>query len=164
MPPGNVGFAVPGAEADVVDEDGKPVPPNVGGHLVDDVLNVDGHRIGAEEVESASVSHPAVAEAAAIGVPDPLKGETIKAFVKVRVDHVPFRCLGRGSDRTRATRTVPDRHTVELGTRRVVAPDAFRKNSGPVKPKSKASTKEVSARWKASRLMQARRPRLAVET
>ena len=34
MPPGKVGVAVPGAEGDVVDEDGKPVPPNVGGRLV----------------------------------------------------------------------------------------------------------------------------------
>lgn len=48
----------------------------------DDVLNVTGHRIGTAEVESALVSHPAVAEAAAIGVPDALKGETIKAFGK----------------------------------------------------------------------------------
>ena len=39
----------------------------------DDVLNVAGHRIGTAEVESALVSHPAVAEAAAIGVPDALK-------------------------------------------------------------------------------------------
>ncbi len=36
----------------------------------DDVLNVAGHRIGTAEVESALVSHPAVAEAAAIGMPD----------------------------------------------------------------------------------------------
>jgi acetyl-CoA synthetase len=54
----------------------------------DDVLNVAGHRIGTAEVESALVSHPAVAEAAAIGVPDPLKGEMIKVFVQVRGDHV----------------------------------------------------------------------------
>ena len=54
----------------------------------DDVLNVAGHRIGTAEVESALVSHPAVAEAAAIGVPDPMKGETIKVFVQVRSDHV----------------------------------------------------------------------------
>ena len=39
----------------------------------DDVLNVAGHRIGTAEVESALVSHPAVAEAAAIGVPDPCR-------------------------------------------------------------------------------------------
>jgi acetyl-CoA synthetase len=54
----------------------------------DDVLNVAGHRIGTAEVESALVSHPAVAEAAAIGIPDPLKGEAIKAFVQVRMGHV----------------------------------------------------------------------------
>jgi acetyl-CoA synthetase len=54
----------------------------------DDVLNVAGHRIGTAEVESALVSHPAVAEAAAIGVPDALKGETIKAFVQLRAGHV----------------------------------------------------------------------------
>ena len=144
MRPGKVGVALPGIEADVVDEDGKPAPPNVGGRLVlkrpfpsmlrtvwrdperyerdwkyfpgcyvtgdvamkdtdgyiavlgrsDDVLNVAGHRIGTAEIESALVSHPAVAEAAAIGVPDPLKGESIKAFVQVRVDHVPSDALG----------------------------------------------------------------------
>jgi len=59
----------------------------------DDVLNVAGHRIGTAEVESALVSHPAVAEAAAIGVPDPMKGETIKVFVQVRSDHIPSEAL-----------------------------------------------------------------------
>ncbi len=58
---------------------------------VDDVLNVAGHRIGTADVESALVSHPAVAEAAAIGIPDELKGEAIKAFVTLRsgVDSTP---------------------------------------------------------------------------
>ncbi len=51
----------------------------------DDVLNVAGHRIGTADVESALVSHPAIAEAAVIGVPDPIKGENIKAFVVLRV-------------------------------------------------------------------------------
>lgn len=138
MRPGKCGIALPGADADVVDENGKPVPPGVGGRLVlkrpfpnmmrtvwgdperyerewkkipgcyatgdvavkdrdgyiavlgrvDDVLNVAGHRIGTAEVESALVSHPAVAEAAAIGIPDALKGEVIKAFVTVRAGHV----------------------------------------------------------------------------
>jgi acetyl-CoA synthetase len=50
----------------------------------DDVLNVAGHRIGTAEVESALVSHPAVGEAAAIGLPDPVKGECIKVFVLLR--------------------------------------------------------------------------------
>ena len=138
MRPGKAGISLPGSEADVVDESGKPMPPGVGGRLVlkrpfphmmrtvwgnderfvrdwhvvpggfyhtgdvavkdeqgyicvlgrvDDVLNVAGHRIGTAEVESALVSHPAVAEAAAIGVPDALKGESIKAFVTTRAGH-----------------------------------------------------------------------------
>lgn len=143
MRPGKCGVSVPGSEADVVDEQGKSVPPNVGGRLVlkrpfphmlrtvwgnaeryerdwkvipgcyitgdvalkdkdgyitvlgraDDVLNVAGHRIGTAEVESALVSHPAVAEAAAIGVPDKLKGEVIKCFVQCRAGHTPSDAL-----------------------------------------------------------------------
>jgi acetyl-CoA synthetase len=50
----------------------------------DDVLNVAGHRIGTADVESALVSHPAIAEAAVIGVPDPIKGENIQAFAVLR--------------------------------------------------------------------------------
>ena len=137
--PGKAGVSLPGSVADVVDEDGNPTAPNVGGRLVlrrpfphmmrtvwgdderwvkewkkisgcyvtgdmavkdkdgyisvlgraDDVLNVTGHRIGTAEVESALVSHPAVAEAAAVGIPDPLKGEAIKAFVQCRAGHTP---------------------------------------------------------------------------
>ncbi|MEG4456834.1 acetate--CoA ligase [Microcoleus sp. N9_A1] len=48
---------------------------------VDDVINVAGHRLGTMEVESALVSHPAVAEAAVVGKPDEIKGEEIVAFV-----------------------------------------------------------------------------------
>ena len=55
----------------------------------DDVLNVAGHRIGTAEVESALVSHKAVAEAAVIGKPDPVRGESIKAFVTLRVGSEP---------------------------------------------------------------------------
>jgi len=51
----------------------------------DDVLNVAGHRIGTADVESALVSHPAVAEAGVIGKPDEIKGEAIKAFVTLKV-------------------------------------------------------------------------------
>ncbi len=143
MRPGKCGVSVPGSVADVVDEQGKSTPPNVGGRLVlkrpfphmlrtvwgdaaryerdwqvipgcyitgdvalkdkdgyitvlgraDDVLNVAGHRIGTAEVESALVSHPAVAEAAAIGVPDKLKGEVIKCFVQCRAGHTPSDAL-----------------------------------------------------------------------
>jgi len=51
---------------------------------VDDVLNVAGHRIGTMEVESALVSHPAVAEAAVVGKPHELKGQALSAFVTLR--------------------------------------------------------------------------------
>jgi acetyl-CoA synthetase len=48
---------------------------------VDDVISVSGHRLGTMEIESALVSHPAVAEAAVVGKPDDLKGEEVVAFV-----------------------------------------------------------------------------------
>lgn len=130
--PGRVGKPLPGAELDIVDNEGVPVTEaNKGGLLIirkpfphfyrtvfgdpdryaeswntipgvyltgdvalrdedgyfmvvgraDDVLNVAGHRIGSAEVESALVSHESVAEAAVIGLPDDLKGESIKAYV-----------------------------------------------------------------------------------
>ena len=51
---------------------------------VDDVLNVAGHRIGTMEVESALVSHPAVAESAVVGRQHELKGQALAAFVTLR--------------------------------------------------------------------------------
>ncbi|MGB2927111.1 MAG: AMP-binding protein, partial [Limnothrix sp.] len=48
---------------------------------VDDVMNVSGHRLGTMEIESALVSHPAVAEAAVVGKPHDLKGQDVFAFV-----------------------------------------------------------------------------------
>ncbi|MBV8083920.1 MAG: acetate--CoA ligase [Chloroflexi bacterium] len=54
---------------------------------VDDVIKVAGHRLGSSELESALVSHPAVAEAAVIGKPHEIKGESIKAFVILRQGH-----------------------------------------------------------------------------
>jgi acetyl-CoA synthetase len=56
---------------------------------VDDVINVAGHRIGTYEVESALVDHPAVAEAAVIGVTDEVKGQAIAAFVTLKDGHPP---------------------------------------------------------------------------
>jgi acetyl-CoA synthetase len=135
LKPGSATKPVPGVAADVVDENGKPVPLGKGGYLVitkpwpamfrtlyededrfkevywskipgvykagdmarkdedgyfwiqgrsDDVLKIAGHRVGTSEVESAFVSHPAVAEAAVIGKSDPIKGQVIKAFVILR--------------------------------------------------------------------------------
>jgi acetyl-CoA synthetase len=142
--PGSATRPFPGVEADVVDEQGNPVPPNTGGNLVvrrpwpamsrtiwgdpdryvatywakypgiyltgdgarkdddgyfwllgrvDDVLNVSGHRIGTMEVESALVSHPAVAEAAVIGATDPITGQAIVAFVTPRAGQTPDQAL-----------------------------------------------------------------------
>jgi acetyl-CoA synthetase len=51
---------------------------------IDDVLNVAGHRLGTAEIESALVSHPAVAEAAVVGRPDELKGQAVVAFVTLK--------------------------------------------------------------------------------
>ena len=56
---------------------------------IDDVLNVAGHRIGTAEVESALVSHPAVAEAAVVGRPDDLKGQAMVAFVTLKAGIAP---------------------------------------------------------------------------
>ena len=139
MRPGFAGKAIPGVIADVVDKNGKPVPPGQGGFLVirtpwpamlravykdderyrkywytidgcyavgdlavkgkdgyimilgrsDDIIIVAGHNIGTAEVESALVSHHAVAESAVIGKPDPVKGNTIKAFVILRLGNQP---------------------------------------------------------------------------
>jgi len=51
---------------------------------IDDVINVSGHRLSTIEIESALVSHPLVAEAAAVGRPDELKGQAVAVFVTLR--------------------------------------------------------------------------------
>src|SRR5690606_35076814 len=54
---------------------------------VDDVMNVSGHRISTAEVESALVSHPAVAEAAVVGADDATTGQAVFAYVILRGGH-----------------------------------------------------------------------------
>ncbi len=133
LKPGSATKPFPGITADVVDEEGKPVPPGQEGYLVikgpwpamlrtlykdperyrkqywekipggvyttgdsakkdedgyfwiigrvDDVIKVSGYRLGTAEIESALVSHPAVAEAAVVAVPHEIKGNVIHAFV-----------------------------------------------------------------------------------
>ncbi|MGE4421798.1 MAG: acetate--CoA ligase [Pseudodesulfovibrio sp.] len=51
---------------------------------LDDVINVSGHRMGTAEIESALVAHPDVSEAAVVGMPHDIKGETIYAYVTLR--------------------------------------------------------------------------------
>ncbi len=53
---------------------------------IDDVLNVSGHRLGTAEIESALVAHEAVAEAAVVGYPHPIKGEGIYAYVLLNAE------------------------------------------------------------------------------
>ena len=106
---GSLGKAVPGVRVAVHDADGQPCAPNVTGELVvwrggrwlptkdlgrideegyffhrgraDDVIISAGWTISAVEVEDAVLKHPDVREAAVIGVPDPLRGLVVKAFV-----------------------------------------------------------------------------------
>ncbi|MFJ5860209.1 acetate--CoA ligase [Pseudarthrobacter sp. NPDC092439] len=55
----------------------------------DDVIKSSGHLIGPFEVESCLMEHPAVAEAGVIGVPDPVAGEVVKAFIELRPGYEP---------------------------------------------------------------------------
>jgi acetyl-CoA synthetase len=63
---------------------------------IDDVIKVSGHLLGTMEVESALVSHPAVAEAAVVGVPHEIKGNAIHAFVSLKTHWL--RASGREPD------------------------------------------------------------------
>ncbi len=55
----------------------------------DDVIKASGYRIGPFEVESALLEHPAVAEAAVVGSPDPIRGQIVKAFVVLKSGFLP---------------------------------------------------------------------------
>ena len=107
--PGSLGKPVPGGKVEVQDADGNPCKPGVTGELkvwrrdawfptkdlgrvdedgyfyhggrADDVIISAGWTMSAVEIEDAILKHPLVLEAAAIGVPDPLRGQVVKAFV-----------------------------------------------------------------------------------
>ncbi|MGH2377738.1 MAG: AMP-binding protein [Candidatus Limnocylindria bacterium] len=70
----------------------------------DDTLKIAGKRVGPAEVESAAVAHPAVIEAAAIGVPHELKGEGIVVFAVLRPGNDPGEALARAVQDTVAER------------------------------------------------------------
>jgi acetyl-CoA synthetase len=140
--PGSMGKSFSGITAEILSENGDPLPPNQMGHLaiktpwpsmmrkvwnneekfqeyfrfpgwyvsgdfaykdedgyfwfqgrLDDVINTSGERVGPFEVESSLIQHPSVAEAGVIGVPDPVRGEKIKAFVSLRTGYVPSEAL-----------------------------------------------------------------------
>ena len=56
---------------------------------VDDVIKVSGHRLGTAEIESELITHPAVAESAAIGLPHEVKGQAIHCFVQLKPGYAP---------------------------------------------------------------------------
>ncbi|MEM3696725.1 MAG: acetate--CoA ligase [Candidatus Bathyarchaeia archaeon] len=138
--PGSATIPLPGIDAEIVDESGKPVPEGVEGIFVckkpfpgltptlwrdheryvqdywnripgfyytgdaaikdedgyiwflgrvDEVIKISGHRIGTIEIESALLEHPAVAEAAVVGRPDPLRGEVACAFIVLKRGYEP---------------------------------------------------------------------------
>jgi len=106
---GSLGKAIPGARVEVQDPQGQPCPVGVTGELkvwrkgqwiptkdlgrtdddgyfyhggrADDVIISAGWTMSAVEIEDAILKHPDVTEAAAIGVPDTLRGQSVKAFV-----------------------------------------------------------------------------------
>jgi len=89
---------------------------------VDDVINVSGHRLGTMEVESALVSHPAVAEAAVVGMPHEIKGTGICAFVTLRADHALREAKGPEADALKAALCA--HVTKEIGA--IARPDSIR--------------------------------------
>jgi acetyl-CoA synthetase len=110
--PGSLGKPIPGGRVEVHDASGRPCPPGVVGELkvwrrgqwiatkdlgridedgyfyhagrADDVIISAGWTMSAVEIEDAILKHPDVREAAAIGVPDALRGQVVKAFVVAR--------------------------------------------------------------------------------
>jgi acetyl-CoA synthetase len=55
----------------------------------DDVINSAGYRIGPAEIEECLIAHPAVAMAAAVGIPDEVRGQVVKAFIVLAAEHQP---------------------------------------------------------------------------
>jgi acetyl-CoA synthetase len=144
--PGSATIPLPGIDAEIVDDDGKPVPVGVEGAFVckrpfpgltptlwrdheryvqdywsripgfyytgdaafkdedgyiwflgrrDEVIKISAHRIGTIEIESALLQHPAVAEAAVVGRPDQVKGETACALIVLKGEYKPTDALKR---------------------------------------------------------------------
>src|SRR5205085_11432082 len=117
--PGSLGKPIPGGRVEVHDAEGKPCPPGVTGEMkvwrrdrwiatkdlgrtdedgyffhggrADDVIISAGWTMSAIEIEDAVLKHPDVREVGAIGVPDKLRGQVVKAFVvSGRVGDAPF--------------------------------------------------------------------------
>jgi len=109
---GALGVPVPGLQVDVIDKEGRPLPPRQSGEIAvrrkdgwffvkdrgyrdedgtlfiegrsDDVIISAGWTMSAVEIENTLLKHPAVAEAAVVGVPDALRGQVAKAYIVPR--------------------------------------------------------------------------------
>ncbi|WFE68712.1 acetate--CoA ligase [Thiomicrospira sp. R3] len=95
---------------------------------VDDVLNVSGHRLGTMEIESALVAHPKVAEAAVVGKPHDVKGESVFAFVVLNTD------LPAGDERNAMISELRNWVAQEIGP--IAKPDEIRFGSNLPKTRS----------------------------
>lgn len=78
---------------------------------IDDVVNVSGHRIGTAEVESALVSHHAVAEAAVVAMPHDIKGQGLYAFVTLKSDRI----IGEEKEKNDLTQELKNHIRKEIG-------------------------------------------------
>jgi acetyl-CoA synthetase len=94
---------------------------------IDDVLNVSGHRLGTAEIESALVEHEAVAEAAVVGYPHPIKGEGIYAYVLINAEYA-------GQDREQLVGALKEQVRHAIGS--FAAPDVVHIASGLPKTRS----------------------------
>ena len=99
---------------------------------VDDVMNVSGHRLSTTEIESALVSHPAVAEAAVVGAADETTGQAVVAFVILRGDAVDSGDDNRpGTPQPRGQGNRPDRQAQEHPGGPGTAQDPVREDHAP---------------------------------
>ena len=105
---------------------------------VDDVINVSGHRLGTAEVESALVSHEAVAEAAVVGYPHDIKGEGIYVYVTLKDGFKADRRAQEDPDRPCALGHRTDRHAGQAPVRARPAEDAERQDHAPHPPEDRA--------------------------
>jgi len=85
---------------------------------IDDVLNVSGHRLGTMEIESALVANPLVAEAAVVGKPHEVKGESVIAFVVLKGKYP------HGEEMVQITNNLRDWVAKEIGP--IAKPDEIR--------------------------------------
>jgi acetyl-CoA synthetase len=93
---------------------------------IDDVINVSGHRLGTAEVESALVAHEAVAEAAVVGYPHPIKGQGIYAYVLL--------ASGVGTDEVNVVGSLKEQVRHAIGA--FAAPDVIHLTTGLPKTRS----------------------------